>query len=95
MTIMRYEVEKIARLANLDLCNDETDRMTSQLGTILQYVAKLDELDTSGVAVTTHSQDMVNSFREDKENYSLPREQALAASSKQNAEAFVVPKVVG
>ncbi len=95
MKIIREEVKQAAKLANLDLCDDEAKQMTAQLDAILQYVAKLDELDTSGVAVTTHTQNLVNSFREDREHDSLQREEALSGSAKQNSEAFVVPKVVG
>ncbi len=95
MKISKQEVEHVARLARLDLSDAEVEKMTGQLDTILQYVAKLDELDTTGVAVTTHSQDVVNAFRDDEVRESLPREKALAAGSRQNGEAFVVPKVIG
>lgn len=95
MKISKKEIEHVARLARLDLSDGEVEKMTVQLDTILQYVAKLDELDTSGVAVTTHTQDVVNAFRDDEVRESLPREQALAAGPRQNGEAFVVPKVIG
>ena len=68
--------------------------MTSQLDTILSYVAKLDELDTTGVAVTTHTQNISNAFRDDEVRESLPREKALANGPQQNGEAFVVPKII-
>ncbi len=95
MKIVREEVEQAAKLANLDLSVGEVEEMVSQLDEILQYVAKLDELDTSGAAVTTHPHDLVNSFREDKVRESLQREKALIGSAKQNSESFVVPKVIG
>lgn len=85
----------MARLARLDMSTDEVGKMTRQLDSILQYVAKLDELDTAGVAVTTHTQDVVNAFREDEVRDSLPREKALAAGPRRNNETFVVPKVIG
>ena len=94
MKITREEVENVARLARLDLADDEVDTMTRQLDNILSYVAKLDELDTTGVPVTTHTQNVSNAFRDDEVRESLPREKALANAPKQNGEAFVVPKII-
>lgn len=95
MKISKEEIRKVAHLARLELSEFEVEKMTGQLDTILQYVAKLDELDTTGVTVTTHTQEVVNAFRDDEVRESLPREEALAASPRQNGEAFVVPKVIG
>ena len=94
MKITREEVENVARLARLELAGEEVDKMTNQLDTILSYVAKLDELDTTNVAVTTHTQSVTNAFRDDEVRESLPREKALANGPKQNGEAFVVPKII-
>jgi len=94
MKITREEVENVARLARLDLADDEVDTMTRQLDNILSYVAKLDELDTTGVPVTTHTQNVSNAFRDDEVQESLPREKALANAPKQDGEAFVVPKII-
>jgi len=95
MKITRDEVQHVAQLARLDLNGDEVDRMTGQLNAILTYVAKLDELDTTGVAATTHTQQVVNAFRDDEVRPSLPRQQALANGPRQNGESFVVPRVIG
>ena len=95
MKITREEVQHVAKLARLELSAAEVERMTGQLDAILSYVAKLDELDTNGVAVTTHTQNVVNAFREDEVRPSLPRERALANGPDQNDEAFVVPRVIG
>ncbi|MCL2789536.1 MAG: Asp-tRNA(Asn)/Glu-tRNA(Gln) amidotransferase subunit GatC [Desulfobulbus sp.] len=95
MKITSDEVRHVAGLARLDLSDAEVDRMAGQLNVILAYVAKLDELDTTGVAVTTHTQQVVNAFREDAVRPSLPRERALSNGSDQNGESFVVPKVIG
>ena len=94
MDITRKEVEHVADLARLNLSEEELERMTGQLGTILSYVAKLDELDTSGVAATTHAFSITNAFREDEVRESLPRDEALANGPKQNGEAFIVPKII-
>ena len=95
MKITLEEVRRVAALARLELSEAEVGRMTGQLDAILSYVAKLDELETTGVAVTTHSQAVVNAFREDEVRPSLPRERALANAPEQNGEAFVVPRVIG
>jgi aspartyl-tRNA(Asn)/glutamyl-tRNA(Gln) amidotransferase subunit C len=95
MKITRSEVEKTARLARLELSDAEVERMTSQLDTILNYAAKLDELDTTGIATTTHDHAAGNAFREDEVRPSLPRETALVNGPQHNNEAFVVPKIIG
>ncbi len=95
MRITRSEVEKTARLARLELSEAEVERMTSQLDTILNYAAKLDELDTTGILAFAQNQEAVNAFREDEVRPSLPRETALANGPQHNNEAFVVPKIIG
>lgn len=95
MKITQVEVERTARLARLDLSGEEIERMTGQLDTILSYAAKLDELDTAGVAAETHLAGAVNAFREDETRPSLPRELALSGSDSQDGAAFVVPRVIG
>jgi aspartyl-tRNA(Asn)/glutamyl-tRNA(Gln) amidotransferase subunit C len=95
MKITKEEVLHVAQLARLDLDIEEAERMTDQLGSILTYVAKLDELDTTQVAVATHTNGQNNVFREDEVHASLPRDQALVNSAVQNGEAFVVPRIIG
>ena len=96
MKITREEVEKTARLARLDLSEEEITRMTGQLDTILSYVAKLDELDTAGIAAETcFAGGAANAFREDETRPSLPRELALSGSASHDGAAFVVPRVIG
>ncbi len=94
MKITNEEVKHVAKLARLELDESEVERMTQQLGNILSYVAKLDEVDTEGVEPTTHTQKAVNAFREDVVIPSLSREDALANAPKDNQESFVVPKII-
>jgi len=94
MKITTNEVLHVAQLARLELTAAEVERMTGQPNAILTYAAKLDELDTTGVPVTTHTQQVVNAFREDEVQASLPRGQALANAPEQNGESFVVARVI-
>jgi aspartyl-tRNA(Asn)/glutamyl-tRNA(Gln) amidotransferase subunit C len=68
--------------------------MAEQMGTVLGYVAKLDEIDGIDIKPTTHVLDIVNSFREDVVQPSLSQEEALANGPEQNGEAFVVPRII-
>ncbi|WP_028585766.1 Asp-tRNA(Asn)/Glu-tRNA(Gln) amidotransferase subunit GatC [Desulfogranum mediterraneum] len=94
MKITPEEVERVAALARLQLDGPEVERMTRQLDTILSYVAKLDEIDTQGVEVTTHTQQVVNAFREDEVQPSLQPEQALANAPEDNGASFSVPRII-
>ena len=94
MKITKEEVLHVANLARLNLSDQEQEKMTEQLDTILSYVDKLKELDTSGVVPTTHAHKKVNAFREDVIQESLPVEEALSNSPEQNGEMFKVPKII-
>ena len=95
MKITRHEVEHVARLAKLELQQEEIERMTAQLDDILGYAAKLNELDTEGVSsVSTHSRRAGNAFRDDQVRDSLTREQTLANGPDHDGESFVVPRII-
>lgn len=94
MKITKKEVEHVANLARLTLSDEELGVMTGQLDTILSYVDKLGELDTSKVEVTTHVFSITNAFREDLVTESLSRSESLANAPLQNGESFQVPKII-
>ena len=94
MKITPEEILHVADLARLRLSPVEVEAMTRQLGDILSYVAKLNELDTEGITPTTHAISIVNAFREDEVKSSLDREKTLANGPQQNGESFVVPRVI-
>jgi aspartyl-tRNA(Asn)/glutamyl-tRNA(Gln) amidotransferase subunit C len=94
MKLSKSEVEHIAFLARLQLGADEIDTITQQLNSILGYMEKLSELDTSGIEPTTHALHLSNAFREDRVVPSLDREDVLALAPEQGGSAFVVPKVI-
>jgi len=92
--ITRAEVEHVARLARLDLTEDEKERMTAQLDAILGYIDTLNALDTSGVEPTTTVIPMMSVMREDVVRPSLDREEALANAPDREDVFFRVPRII-
>lgn len=93
MQIGPEKVVEMARLARLELEPEEIEAFTGELNSILEYVDKLQQLDTTGVEPVSHALSVVNAFREDEMAPSLSREEALANAPEANDEAFIVPKV--
>jgi len=94
MKITPEEISHVADLARLQLSAEEVEAMAGQLGDILSYVDKLNELDTSGVTPMTHAISIVNAFREDEVKPSLEKEKALSNGPRQDGESFVVPRII-
>lgn len=94
MKISKEEVEYVARLARLDLTEEEKETFTGQLSSILEYVGKLNELDTSNVEPTAHVLDISNVMRPDEPGESLTQEQALANAPEKAAGHYKVPKII-
>ncbi len=92
--ITKKEVEYVARLARLKLTEEEKEKYTKQLGDILKYIDKLNELDTEKVEPTSHVLGLSNVFREDKVEPSLPQEEILANAPEVEASHFKVKKVI-
>ncbi len=95
MKITKEEVLHVADLARLDLDAASIEKFAGQIGDILEYVAKLNEIDTEGIQPTSHAISLTNAFREDEPGQSLEPEQALANAPEREEGNFVVPKVVG
>jgi aspartyl-tRNA(Asn)/glutamyl-tRNA(Gln) amidotransferase subunit C len=94
MSLSAEEVAKVALLARLRLSPDELQRFTGQLNSIVEFVAQLQELDTTNVEPLAHGVEVRNVFRPDVRGESLPREDALANAPKRNSENFLVPVVL-
>jgi aspartyl-tRNA(Asn)/glutamyl-tRNA(Gln) amidotransferase subunit C len=88
------QVRHVARLAALELTEDEAHALCDELGAILDYMATLEALDVSGVEPTFHPLRMAAALRADRLQPSLSREQALAAAPESAEGAFAVPKVL-
>jgi aspartyl-tRNA(Asn)/glutamyl-tRNA(Gln) amidotransferase subunit C len=93
MGIEREVVLHVAKLARLEIPEDEIERVQQQLGAILEAVGKVAELDLSAVEPTSHPLDVVNEWDEDEPRPSLPREEALANAPDPADGAFRVPAV--
>jgi aspartyl-tRNA(Asn)/glutamyl-tRNA(Gln) amidotransferase subunit C len=94
MAITREQVEHVARLARLDLREDEIARLTEELGAILEAVSKVAELDLADVPPTSHPLDLVNAWAEDEPHDSLSVEEALANAPAREGDLFRVPPTV-
>ena len=94
MKITKDEVLYVADLARLDLDDDSIDLFAGQIGDILEYVAKLNNVDTEGLRPTSHAISLTNAFREDEPKQALDREQALANAPEKEDGNFVVPKII-
>ncbi len=94
MKISRETVEYVAGLARLDLKEDEKDKLTIQMGEILSYVEKLNELDTSGVQPLEHVESVNNVFRKDVAGPSMDRKKILENAPEAEEGAFSVPEII-
>jgi aspartyl-tRNA(Asn)/glutamyl-tRNA(Gln) amidotransferase subunit C len=89
--IDRDQVLHVARLARLELTEDEVTRMSGEISKILDHIEKISELDLSEVAPTSHVVEVGNALREDVPRPSLPVEVALAQAADAADGGFRVP----
>lgn len=88
------DVLKVARLGRLKLTDAEVADYTAKLGSILEYVESLNEVDTEDVEPMVHAVELSNVFRRDEVTPSLPREAALANAPKTDGQFFLVPQIL-
>lgn len=94
MTVKKEDVINIAKLSKLRLSENEIEEFTEDMNQILDYVKKLEKIDTSKVEPLSHPLEGVNVFREDKLQKSIDREAALKNAPDKTEEFFKVPKVI-
>jgi len=87
-------VDHVAKLARLELSEEDRQRFARQLGSILEYCAKLNELDTERVAPTSHVLAVSNVFRDDVPGTPLAREAVLERAPEHEDGFFKVPPVI-
>ncbi len=94
MKIDAATLNKIAHLARLEIDESKRQELTNSLSDILDWVEKLNELDTSEVEPLTHMSYEVNAFRADEPAEPLPRDKGLSNAPKHDSTYFKVPKVL-
>lgn len=94
MEISKEEVERVAKLARLEITEAEKEIFSKHLSSILTYMDKLKTLNTEGVEPTATVLGQTNVFREDKARPSLPAEEALANAPESGEGFFVVPRII-
>ena len=88
-------IDHISKLALLNLSDEEKDKLAMQLGDILKYFKKLDDLDTSNIDPTTHPIDgLKNVFREDEPWESLSNEEALKNAKHKKDGYIKAPRIL-
>jgi aspartyl-tRNA(Asn)/glutamyl-tRNA(Gln) amidotransferase subunit C len=94
MKLTREEIQRIAALARLRLTAEEEEHLTEQLDRILQYMDKLNEVDTSKVEPLAHVIDIVNGFREDRVTNQPNPDAVLGNAPAKDQTFFQVPKII-
>lgn len=87
-------VKKIAHLARLEFPQNELEEIGVDLGKILGFMKKLDDLDTQNVEPLIYMSEETNVLREDKEIWEISHEEALKNAPKRDSDYFRVPKVI-
>jgi aspartyl-tRNA(Asn)/glutamyl-tRNA(Gln) amidotransferase subunit C len=91
MAISRDEVLHVARLARLELTEDEVARFQEQLSAILEAVSKVSELDLSDIPPTSHPLEIANAWAEDEPIPSLSLDEAFANAPDRDGDYFRTP----
>lgn len=89
-----FDVRYTAGLARLTLTDEEAAKFQSQISDVLEYAAKLNAVDISGVEATMYANPVFNVVREDEPRDTFTREQALENAPRQANGLFIVPKVI-
>jgi aspartyl-tRNA(Asn)/glutamyl-tRNA(Gln) amidotransferase subunit C len=88
------DVGYVARLARINLTEEEANAFQKQLDGVLTYVETLRQADVSHVEAAAHALPIFNVFREDAANEWFTAEQALSNAPRKANDLFIVPKVV-
>jgi aspartyl-tRNA(Asn)/glutamyl-tRNA(Gln) amidotransferase subunit C len=94
MTIDKETVEKVAHLARLELAEEEKEKMIEDMSKILDFMAKLNEIDTSGIEPLVYMTNESNVVRQDVVKQEITHEEALLNAPKHDEDYFLVAKVI-
>ncbi|MCE8422647.1 MAG: Asp-tRNA(Asn)/Glu-tRNA(Gln) amidotransferase subunit GatC [Candidatus Methanoperedens sp.] len=93
--ITKKDLEHIGWLARLELSDDDKEKYTPKLNSVLDYFNELDEVDTEGVEPTYHVLQLYNVFRDDEPGIgSITQEEALSNAPKKQDEFFKAPRMM-
>lgn len=92
--LTKEAVERVARLSRLEFTEDELEKQYEQLGSIIDMMDSLSEIDTTDVTPLNHVMDLQNVFREDIVHESMGVEKVLSNAPSENENMFQVPKIV-
>ena len=95
MKITKDEILHVGKLARLDLDDESIEMFAGQIGTILEYVETLNQVDTEGVEPMSHPIPRTNAFRADEPGEHMDRDLALANAPEKEDGCFVVPRIIG
>ncbi len=91
---MKMDIEKVARLARLELSEEEKKTFGNQLEQVLTHMEQLNRLDTTGVEPTSHAIPITNAFREDETRPSFQQEEVLGIAPEEEDGHFRVPRII-
>ena len=94
MGLSKEEIAWVAHLSRLELSDDAMERMSAQLSRVLDYIEKLNELDTSDVEPMSHPGALSSVFRDDVPSGSLDLESALKNAPERDEDFFRVPRAI-
>jgi len=92
--IGKKEVEYLGKLARIQLKEEEKNKLEKDIGKILEYISKLNEVNTENVEPTYHVLPIKNIFREDIPENSTPKEEILKNSPDKDDDFFKVPRII-
>ncbi|HUJ26480.1 MAG TPA: Asp-tRNA(Asn)/Glu-tRNA(Gln) amidotransferase subunit GatC [Myxococcales bacterium] len=90
----KAQVRHVARLARLSFTPEEEERLAAQLGSVLQYIERLNAVDVAGVEPLSFAGEAGLPLREDEPRPCLPREKVLAQAPEQDGQSFAVPRII-
>ncbi len=91
--ITKKDVEHVAKLARIEITEEEKEKFTKQLGDVIKHVNQLNEVDTTGVEPMAHAYPLFNVMREDEVKYGNTREELLKNAPEEEDSFFKVPKI--
>ena len=91
--ISEEEVKHVAKLARLELTDEEVQKYSKQLGDILKYVEQMNEIDTTGIEPMPHAIPVTNVMREDEVKYEQTKEELMKNAPYEEDGFFRVPKI--